>query len=440
MDRIFSRAARVALSLALAAAFSFSAFGQSAEIKKTYDEKLKALAKDNWDGKAELAKWAQENGLTAQAKALLNEVLKAKPEHEKARKLAGYVKYQNKWILESDLEKIRGAEREKEMKEKGWVKMKNGEWAPAADVAFLERGLVKHNDLWVTKEEKEKIDKGFTLVDGEWISPEEAENVRKGLFKVKGSWVSRDEADAYHSNWDTPWKLQTTHFHLITNLDRATAEQQIKFVEDTYERLFEIFKVAMAERPNIYLIATDSDFKDFEQKKAPSEHSSIFPGFISTANPERPGVALWEKNFGYLHIMHAVAHVYIDRVSKGSKDVPIWFEEAIASYATRFYDEKHKSWSIDNLKRDSKKLDSLRKFTDEMELSIDAYEESQRQITQAGLLAWYCLNGGNEGIKKTFLEAAASLSSGKKEKISKAVDAVLAKGSEIEKELKAIVK
>lgn len=409
------------------------------EKMKQYETRLRALSADDWDGKAKLAGWCQENGLNAQAKTILAGVLKAKPEHEEARKLAGYVKYQDKWILESDLEKIRMKEKEKDYKEKGYVQFK-GNWVPASDVPFLEKGFVKVGDNWVTKDEKEKIEKGYMLVDGEWIAPAEAENVKKGLFKVDNKWVGIDEANQYHSNWATPWKLMSAHFVLHTNLERKIAEEQKQGLEEAYARLHDIFKVELKEKLPIYAIATDKDYQNFMAKFA-GHHSSVWGGSLADHHPDKPGVIAFkdsEKFYIPIYFAHAVAHVYLDRVAKGYENLPVWFEEGIAEYVSRYHTPDLRKWSISNITNKGG-LDPIEKFTTKMEITADDADQSQKSLKESGLLVCYILTGGNEALKKSFNDAVAVVPKGDRKKIEKALDPILAKSDALAKDLKAFL-
>lgn len=409
-----------------------------AETKRQYETRAKALKKDDWDGRVALAKWCKENKLEAQAKKLLTEVIKAKPEHEEARTLLGYIKVNSAWVLEAEHAKTQESAKEKELREKGYVKLKSGEWVPAADVPYLSKGLVKVGEQWVSKEEKEKIDKGFVLVDGEWISPEEAENVKNGLFKVEGKWVSAEDADNYHSNWETAWKISANNFILQTNLPRVTADWYRKIVDDTYTRLFDIFKTDLKEKPSIYLFAITQDYSNYAAKFA-DDHSSVWPGCMALGErePTKPGIAVHEKNFGQYYVSHAVAHVYVDRIAKGAL-VPEWFVEAVASYVSRFHNEETKKWSIENLTKRGT-IDSLKFYTTDFRLSADEDVESQRRLLEVGALAAFCLSGKEESRKKAFLEAAAAVASGSEKKIAKAVDAILSKADAFDKDLKAFI-
>src|SRR5690606_31241832 len=133
--------------------------------------------------------WAKGRNLDADAKRALREVVKIDPEHENARKLLGYVRYEDRWVSESEHERLTAEAQRQEMEAKG---------------------LVLHQGKWVTKEEKERQvneAKGLVEIDGKWVDKREYERVKKdaeqareraeksaqGLFEVNGKWVTKQE-------------------------------------------------------------------------------------------------------------------------------------------------------------------------------------------------------------------------------------------------------
>ncbi|OHB72758.1 MAG: hypothetical protein A2W23_05115 [Planctomycetes bacterium RBG_16_43_13] len=63
-----------------------------------YIVKLQATKQDDADSLYELGAWARKNGLDGAAQAQFRKTLKIKPDHEKARAAAGYVKKGNTWV------------------------------------------------------------------------------------------------------------------------------------------------------------------------------------------------------------------------------------------------------------------------------------------------------------------------------------------------------
>lgn len=65
----------------------------------------------NAAGQLALAEWCAERGLAEQARAHLLQVLAEDPDHARARREAGYVRYRGTWVLKSDVEKLQKQER-----------------------------------------------------------------------------------------------------------------------------------------------------------------------------------------------------------------------------------------------------------------------------------------------------------------------------------------
>ncbi len=74
-----------------------------------------------------LAVWCKEKGLSAEARELLEEVLKLSPDHAQARRDLGYVKDGEQWVTEDALRKKLGFEKV------------HGKWVPAAEAKRMRR-------------------------------------------------------------------------------------------------------------------------------------------------------------------------------------------------------------------------------------------------------------------------------------------------------------
>ncbi len=307
-----------------------------------------------------------------------------------------------------------------------------GQRVPASHVPHLEKWQVLKNGIWFTPEEIKKLDSGYAFLDGEWIVPEEAENVTKGLFKIEGQWIAEKEADQYHRHWSVPWKIPTAHFTLITNLPRQKAIEQTGLIEGVYDRLFVFLKQPLEGNPPIYVIVGEEAYKQYITANS-GDHSSIWAGCLAEKDPKKPGVALWNDQFGSFYVSHATAHVYLDRASKGSP-VPQWFVEGVASYVSRFHNETARQWSLDNLRLRGS-MDAVKRFTDGFSLSIEDVDQAQKNLLQAGLLIAYCVDGGDPSARKAFENAALTLSGGSEKKIAKAVAAIVSQPKAVQKKL-----
>jgi hypothetical protein len=91
-------------------------------IEEVYEERSKALKEADVPGRLELARWCLQQKLQKEAVMEFKKVVAASPDHEEARKGAGYVRVGDQWLTE--------------------------------DQANEAKGLVKHKGHWMTPEEK----------------------------------------------------------------------------------------------------------------------------------------------------------------------------------------------------------------------------------------------------------------------------------------------
>ena len=92
-----------------------------------YDAMAAKLKADDAEGHYALATWCRDHGLKHEATAELVAVLKAEPDHARARQDLGHVKTAKGWLT-----------REAAMREKGMV-LVGGKWIPKEEAAKLER-------------------------------------------------------------------------------------------------------------------------------------------------------------------------------------------------------------------------------------------------------------------------------------------------------------
>jgi hypothetical protein len=91
-------------------------------IEDVYEDKSKALKDGDVEGRLDLARWCVQQKLQKEAVLEFKKVVAASPDHEEARKGAGYVRLNERWLTE--------------------------------DQANEAKGLVRHKGRWMTPEEK----------------------------------------------------------------------------------------------------------------------------------------------------------------------------------------------------------------------------------------------------------------------------------------------
>jgi hypothetical protein len=108
------------------------------------ERRLRAVPPDEVEPLLDLLGWAREKSLHREAKGIARRIIDIDPNDEAARKELGYVVYENKWILESELRK-----------RKGLVRFRD-EWMEAAE---KERRLLR--------EAAKEVEDLFELVESE---------------------------------------------------------------------------------------------------------------------------------------------------------------------------------------------------------------------------------------------------------------------------------
>ena len=68
------------------------------EAEKTWRQRLRTLQKEHADKMFAKAKTALDNGMISFAYDLVREVARHNPDHTFARRLLGYVRYENEWV------------------------------------------------------------------------------------------------------------------------------------------------------------------------------------------------------------------------------------------------------------------------------------------------------------------------------------------------------
>ena len=102
------------------------------------ERRLKALPPGEIEPLLELMAWSREKSLHKETRGIARRILEIDPHHEVARKELGYVVYENKWMLESELRK-----------KKGLVRFRD-EWMETSerDRRLLEEALKEVEDLF----------------------------------------------------------------------------------------------------------------------------------------------------------------------------------------------------------------------------------------------------------------------------------------------------
>jgi len=135
---------------------------------------------------AELARWCQEKGLTAEWKDVLRSIVQADPENEAANTALGLVRHEGKWMTPDERARAEQARTEGEMRAKGLVPYQ-GRWVKPEEKGNLEKGLVLHEGKWLTADEVQRA-KGYVSFNGTYVPKKDLHvHVLQDLVRKQGS-------------------------------------------------------------------------------------------------------------------------------------------------------------------------------------------------------------------------------------------------------------
>lgn len=404
----------VAATLA-AALLSPTASAQSREAFKAELVAKEEAAKDV-AALMELARWAEEKGLSTDHKRLLNKVIELEPDHAEAREVLGYVQHDGTWMLAAKRDLMVRRELEKEMKAKGLTEVQ-GVWVPESEVEDARRGVFWHEGQIVTASEKLALADGKVRhpITGEFIAAEHLEKANQALYPTGDDWVEWSEADEYHASWSRPWVWRTEHATIITTVSIQYFEQ-IKFhVDDAILAAQPFFGGASAHpahRPTIMVCATVPQYQDVSN--AVGDGTSIYGACLAVQTPEvpvsfngPPALANWgeQQPWGTYYLRHAAGLAYARAMARGAEtQIPAWLITGVGSLVERhsspdvakFFGQQHlvsggikglESWGLAGVS------DWIAGFRISPELAQDRLAHN---IYQAGLLVSFAMHAGDQ--------------------------------------------
>ncbi|MEW6745406.1 MAG: hypothetical protein AB1486_21855 [Planctomycetota bacterium] len=413
------------LVFGLASTTQATAVQDKKDVKEEFKKKESATNMDDAEAVFTLAVWARDNGLSVEYKRLLRKVIKVNPDHEQARDLLGYVKYEGEWKSKREVER---REREKEdevMRAKGLVKWQ-GEWIPKEDAEALQKGLVKYEGRWVTAEQKERLEKGLKLYDNMWMSEQDIEKYKQGLFNVDGGYVTKDQADKLRGDLAKAWQFDGDYFIVRTNNKFDVGRRILGGAETAWVNALQTVgikaekPVEEAGKPVILAVANASEYMeegqtvgdDFDAYK--SSNYSQFCKLDQQTGVMR-AVAVWALNDDYTVYMgrQAAAELAL-RTYPFPEAPPRWLIEGIACYHARYWDPRLVSWSKDMLRNKGGLV--------KMKTYFDAFVMDEQNILQAGLLMSYVLSEDcDEKVKEAWTALQTVLASKEGGGLEKAV-------------------
>ncbi len=420
------------------------------------DEFADRLKAGRGDVKAlwELANWCEARGMLKERDRALKSLLRTSPDDKKARELLGHTRFDKQWFTsEKKLKSYKKkkaradkARREREAKDKGWVRYK-GDWVDPQDVPFLERGWVRTEaGLWITPEERERLEQGWIRQDLEWIDPESKAKIEADLWKCDEDWLDLQRANVYHAQLDHWWRIPGQHFVVWSTCGRELAKKSLKIADDTYRDMQRLFGRAPIEAPAVLVLRNLNQYTDFSKDgiggggKSLQGHDSLrgayFPDLWLDDDGEfvGVGVAYWstasqsEDRWGSLWVRHAAAHSFIEALDPSpearaalleegggeafvrgfweQKLIPAWLRFGAASYAERYFIDPSpndgndslwaRRWSAGEVAKKGG-LDSLDELF-EFRFSMDDTDKALHLLNQVGLLVAFILDGDSPAM------------------------------------------
>lgn len=439
--------------------------GQEEDPKDVYKRRRKEAGDDVaklW----ELHLWCDAYGLSRESRSVLRAILKVEPNHRQAREALGHIEYDGRWFKsEQELAKYKAEKEEREAKERGLVRF-GDEWVPAADLPYLEKGMVRDDDgVWVTREEYEKLKAGWRRQDLVWIPPEEAENIEKGLWKCGDRWLSLEDANRYHSVVERWWVIPSPEIVLYTSCPRSVAERAISIAGEVWRDLARICGTGPAEPVDVVLLSSQQQYGEFaagNTSRGPVETSglsSVHYAFFADAwydlgegKFHGAGVAYWDSSteagdrFGPHAFRHAAAQSYLEAIDPspkavqavidskgrrfdpeafwGEKRFPEWFRYGAAAYAERYFVDSSvaaggnpywaREWSVQNILNGGGLRPLRQVFEDH--LSVDDAPGAAKLINERGLVVAFVLDGQCKDVIDAHSELKMAIQKGEKRK------------------------
>jgi len=272
-----------------------------ADLKQTFSRRVDAVNEKHARRLFDLATNCMKVGLFTRAYHLVKSVLDFDPDHRRAREVLSYAwdSTTRTWITKWEAE----------------MKKKN----------------VLTDEGWVKKEDKKKWDQGKREYEGKWIPKDEEERLRK------------------RNNYN-PFRVETEHFQVLTNLGRPRALEFGLRLEDFYRQFFEFFigfydQVAGAKllfnqakvkaKHKVFLFPSRVDYLDFVRaEKGNNELLVRSAGFWDGA--DRCSYFYWTENPAETlnTLYHEVTHQLFGETKEtsGQSSGNTWIVEGIAVY------------------------------------------------------------------------------------------------------------
>jgi hypothetical protein len=368
----------------------------------------------------DLAKWAKEKGLVRESRAILKKVVELEPEHEEARGMLGFVKYEGEWMTKSKARIMQRKAFEAEQRAKGLVKV-DGLWIPEAEEEEAKKGLFRHEGNIVSREEKKAFMAGQVRHPrtGEFIDGQQIEQAKSGLFPIgDGKWGNEQEANEYHTDLQHPWVVRFPHCTIVSTYSLQGIENISFHAESAITGVMTLFgnKDPMPGHRPVIIVA--SGIEQYNQLGNDiGAEGSAYSAFISEQEMDFPGLGLvrpivcnWQDDtWGVYFLRHGAGLAYVYGICADAEiDPPVWFLRGVAGLAERYYDDSIKAW-FGSQHEQAGGVNELGPWFDTYEISPNLeWTMLSYNIFQAALVLDYAMKGGDEEATKAVQAVTAA--------------------------------
>lgn len=171
------------------------------EVEKKWRQNLRTLQLDYAANLFTKAKLARDTGRISLAYDLVREVARHDPDHKFARKLLGYVRYEDEWVT---------VFAEKMLKQKYVLTKKYG---------------------WLKAEQKDRYEGGERYYKGQWMSAAKEAELRRDF---KNAWI-----------------IRTEHYEIHTNHSLERGVELASHLENFYQIFFQTFAGLLTSKANL---------------------------------------------------------------------------------------------------------------------------------------------------------------------------------------------
>ncbi len=295
-------------------------------------KKRKSLAKDDAEGRVDLALEAKRLKKKPLCDELLDEALAIDPKNVRANELKGRVLWKDRFVTPEEKAKLEKDALAEEMRAKG---------------------LVEHEGRFVTPEEKDKLEHGFVLKDGKWVNEAEAK-AADGLVKVDGAWVPAKDAWADRMVVSAKKALEKDVFHarrarvaVYTDVSNEFATALADLLEKGFGSFATEFEVGDTlawfgqNRADFFVWRSRLDYEKFldwigRQQHLPADWVTRAKAVVSVHLFESwPMAATYIGNRGETngsaHCANMLGHILLNRYRCEHRKLPPFLDESFAA-------------------------------------------------------------------------------------------------------------